>query len=111
MSDVLRRVPGVFSLTQTTFTLSHVHVMRPVTGMVTKKKSTSCFDVKRINKMHICSIYASFMSEKPADTGGHKNTILTLGGASAESQKTLSVGDIGVNGDKGEMTISDMELL
>ena len=37
--------------------------------------------------------------------------ILTLGGVSAESQKTLSVGDRGRNGDRGEMAISDIELL
>lgn len=37
--------------------------------------------------------------------------ILTLGGVSTESQKTLSVGDTGENRDKGEMAMSDIELL
>lgn len=37
--------------------------------------------------------------------------VLTLGGASAGSQKTSSVGDVGQNGDRGEMAIFDMELL
>lgn len=37
--------------------------------------------------------------------------ILTLGGVSAESQKTSSAGHRGENGDKGERAISDRELL
>lgn len=37
--------------------------------------------------------------------------VLTIGGASAESQKTSSNGDRGQNGDKGEMAMFDIELL
>ena len=40
-----------------------------------------------------------------------RQLLLTLGGVSTESQKTSSVGDRGENGDKGEMAISDIELL
>ncbi len=37
--------------------------------------------------------------------------LLTLGGVSIGSQKTSSDGERGENGDKGEMAISDIELL